>query len=54
MFWTPNAESYGTGRLYVDDPRFTETIDVTRSGLSVYLRDAMAAYARVRLSRTRR
>ena len=39
MFWTPNAESYaGLGRLYVDDPRFTETIDVTRSGLGLLAR----------------
>jgi MerR family transcriptional regulator, thiopeptide resistance regulator len=50
-FWAPNAESYaGLGRLYVDDPRFTETIDATRSGLSAYLRDAMAAYAAARLT----
>jgi MerR family transcriptional regulator, thiopeptide resistance regulator len=50
-FWTPNAESYtGLGRLYVDDPRFTENIDGTRSGLSTYLRDAMAAYASARLA----
>lgn len=50
-FWTPNAESYtGLGRLYVDDARFTATIDSTRSGLSAYLRDAMAAYASARLS----
>jgi MerR family transcriptional regulator, thiopeptide resistance regulator len=50
-FWMPNAESYaGLGRLYVDDPRFTQTIDATRSGLSAYLRDAMAAYATARLT----
>jgi MerR family transcriptional regulator, thiopeptide resistance regulator len=50
-FWTPNAESYtGLGRLYVDDTRFTETIDATRAGLSAYLRDAMAAYATARLT----
>jgi MerR family transcriptional regulator, thiopeptide resistance regulator len=50
-FWTPNAESYtGLGRLYVDDSRFTETIDATRAGLSAYLRDAMAAYATARLA----
>ena len=49
-FWTPDAAAYtGLGRMYVDDERFTATIDATAPGLAVYLRDAMAVYARQRL-----
>jgi hypothetical protein len=45
-FWTPGREAYtGLGRLYVDDPRFTATIDATAPGLSAYLRDAIAVHA---------
>jgi DNA-binding transcriptional MerR regulator len=35
----------GLGRLYVDDERFTATIDAHGEGLSAYLRDAFAANA---------
>jgi hypothetical protein len=50
-FWTPNREAYtGLGRLYVDDQRFTATIDRAGAGLSVYLRDAIAVYAEANLS----
>jgi len=50
-FWTPDRGAYtGLGQLYVDDERFTATIDATGPGLSVYLRDAMAVYAQARLS----
>jgi DNA-binding transcriptional MerR regulator len=50
-FWTPNRESYtGLGQLYVDDPRFRTNYDKTDPRLAEYLRDAMAAYARARLS----
>ena len=34
----------GLGDLYVDDHRFTENIDKIRSGLAVFLRDAMNIY----------
>jgi DNA-binding transcriptional MerR regulator len=45
-FWTPGREAYiGLGALYVDDPRFTATIDRDTPGLAVYLRDAMRVYA---------
>lgn len=45
-FWTPGREAYvGLGRMYVDDPRFTATIDAYAAGLAPYLRDAMAVYA---------
>ncbi|MFC7657823.1 TipAS antibiotic-recognition domain-containing protein [Pseudonocardia benzenivorans] len=45
-FWEPNREAYiGLGELYVDDPRFTATIDRDAPGLAVYLRDAMRVYA---------
>jgi MerR family transcriptional regulator, thiopeptide resistance regulator len=50
-FWTPGRSAYtGLGRLYVDDPRFTASIDAAGAGLSVYLRDAMAVYAENRLT----
>ncbi|WP_214407913.1 MerR family transcriptional regulator [Pseudonocardia lacus] len=50
-FWTPDREAYtGLGRLYVDDERFTATIDRAGAGLSAYLRDAMAVYAEANLS----
>ena len=49
-FWVPGREAYiGLGRMYVDDERFTATIDGYGAGLSPYLRDAMAVYARARL-----
>ena len=34
------------GRMYVEDPRFRETLDRTQDGLSVWLRDAIYAAAR--------
>jgi DNA-binding transcriptional MerR regulator len=50
-FWTPGREAYiGLGQLYVDDSRFTATIDATAPGLAAYLRDAMAVYANAQLS----
>jgi DNA-binding transcriptional MerR regulator len=50
-FWTPGRDAYiGLGRLYVDDERFTATIDAAAPGLAAYLRDAMAVYANARLS----
>jgi DNA-binding transcriptional MerR regulator len=49
-FWTPGREAYvGLGEMYVDDPRFTATIDGYAAGLTPYLRDAMAVYATARL-----
>ncbi len=49
-FWVPGREAYiGLGEMYVEDPRFTATIDGYGTGLSPYLRDAMAVYARTRL-----
>lgn len=50
-FWTPGRDAYiGLGRLYVDDERFTASIDRSGAGLSAYLRDAIAVYAEARLS----
>lgn len=50
-FWTPGRDAYtGLGRLYVDDERFTASIDATAVGLSAYLRTAMAGYAEARLT----
>lgn len=49
-FWTPGREAYtGLGRLYVDDGRFTATIDATAPGLAAHLCDAIAVYAREHL-----
>jgi DNA-binding transcriptional MerR regulator len=51
-FWTPDAAAYaGLGRLYVDDERFTTSIDAHEPGLAAYLCDAMAEYASTRLAR---
>ncbi|OLT48394.1 hypothetical protein BJF85_12815 [Saccharomonospora sp. CUA-673] len=50
-FWTPNRESYtGLGRLYADDERFASGFEQVEPGLAAYLADAMAAYARHRLT----
>jgi DNA-binding transcriptional MerR regulator len=50
-FWTPNRESYtGLGRMYVDDSRFAKNYEDVREGLTVYMRDAMKAYADARLT----
>lgn len=49
-FWVPGREAYvGLGRMYVDDERFTATIDAYAAGLSPYLRDAIAVYAAAHL-----
>ena len=49
-FWTPGRDAYtGLGQLYVDDERFTASIDAEAPGLAAYLRDAIAVYARTRL-----
>ncbi|MCM2387292.1 MerR family transcriptional regulator [Streptomyces albipurpureus] len=50
-FWTPDAAGYqGLGQTYVDDPQFRANYDKIATGLAVYQRDAMAVYARSRLS----
>lgn len=50
-FWTPDRESYtGLGEFYAGEPRFRAKFDQTDPRLADYLRDAMAAYARARLS----
>jgi hypothetical protein len=50
-YWTPNRASYmGLGELYVDDPEFRARYDAQDSRLAEYLRDAIAVYARQRLS----
>lgn len=50
-FWTPDAAAYtGLGRLYVDDERFTASIDAHRPGLAAYLCEAMAIHADTRLA----
>ena len=51
VFWTPDAAAYAAlGRMYVEDARFTATYDAVAPGLAVYLRDAMAVYARESLA----
>jgi DNA-binding transcriptional MerR regulator len=50
-WWTPDARAYAcVGQMYVDDERFTATYDKIAVGLAVYYRDAIAHYARTRLS----
>jgi MerR family transcriptional regulator, thiopeptide resistance regulator len=50
-FWTPDRESYaGLGQMYVDDSRFAKNYEDVREGLTVYMRDAMKAYAYARLT----
>jgi DNA-binding transcriptional MerR regulator len=50
-FWEPDAAGYtGLGRLYVDDERFTATIDAHEPGLAEFLCAAMAVFAGTRLS----
>ena len=50
-WWTPNAQAYTClGQMYVDDTRFTATYDKIAVGLAAYYRDAIAHYARTRLS----
>lgn len=49
--WTPDAESYtGLGRLYADDERFRVNYEAIQPGFADYLADAMATYARERMS----
>jgi len=51
VFWTPDAAAYeALGRMYVEDSRFTATYDAVAPGLAIYLRDAMAVFARERLA----
>lgn len=50
-FWTPDANAYTClGRMYVDDERFRANYEKITAGLAEFQRDAMAAYARTRLS----
>ncbi|GAA3548370.1 MerR family transcriptional regulator [Kribbella ginsengisoli] len=51
LFWTPTREAYKSlGQMYVDDPRFTQTINPTDPTVAEYLRDAMTVYADQNLS----
>ena len=50
-FWTPDAAAYaGLGRLYVEDERFTATIDAHEPGLARFLYAAISVYAGTRLA----
>ncbi|MEV0620590.1 MerR family transcriptional regulator [Nonomuraea sp. NPDC050404] len=50
-FWTPTAEQYiHFGRMQVEEERFRENYERIAEGLAAYMRDAMAAYAQIRLS----
>ncbi|MCO5970136.1 MerR family transcriptional regulator [Actinoallomurus soli] len=50
-FWKPDACAYTKlGEMYVNDPRFRENYEKITEGLAEFQRDAMAAYARARLS----
>ncbi|GAA4632536.1 MerR family transcriptional regulator [Actinoallomurus vinaceus] len=50
-FWQPDACAYtGLGKMYVEDARFRDNYEKVTEGLAEFQRDAMAAYARARLS----
>ena len=50
-FWTPDANAYTClGQMYVDDERFRGNYEKITAGLAEFQRDAMAAFARTRLS----
>jgi hypothetical protein len=50
-FWTPGAEAYrNLGRMYVDDERFRANYERIAEDLAAYQCEAMAVYARERLS----
>jgi DNA-binding transcriptional MerR regulator len=50
-YWTPGAEAYrNLGQMYVDDERFRASYERITAGLAAFQRDAMAIYARERLS----
>nr|SBO95198.1 hypothetical protein BN4615_P4714 [Nonomuraea gerenzanensis] len=50
-FWAPSAAEYvQLGRMQVEEEQFRANYERIAEGLAAYMRDAMAAYARVRLS----
>jgi DNA-binding transcriptional MerR regulator len=50
-FWQPNAVAYANlGQMYIDDERFKANYDRIAPGLAEYQRDAMAVFARTRLT----
>jgi DNA-binding transcriptional MerR regulator len=50
-FWTPSAAEYThLGRMQVEDDQFRANYERVAEGLAAYMCDAMAAYARARLS----
>lgn len=49
--WRPDAATFtNLGRMYVEDERFRRNYDRVSPGLAEYVRDAMAEYARTRLT----
>ena len=49
-FWTPSRQAYiGLGEMYVSDERFRANYDKYAPGLAVFLRDAMAIWAKANL-----
>lgn len=51
QFWAASRESYaGLGRLYVEDPQYKRRYDAQAPGLAEYYRDAITAYADLRLA----
>jgi hypothetical protein len=46
FFYTANADVYaGLGQLYVENPEFTAHYEKIKSGLAMFMRDAMKYYA---------
>ncbi len=53
LFYDCPFEMYrGLGKMYVDDPRFAIYYDRHRSGLAVFVRDAIAYFCDIRESQT--
>lgn len=51
VFWKPNKDAYtGLGKLYVEDPRFTENYDKYATGCAAFMAQAMQIYADKNLS----
>jgi hypothetical protein len=49
-FWKPSKDAYiGLGRLYVEDPRFTQNYDKYAPGCAEFMADSMQIYAQENL-----
>ena len=50
-FWLPNKDAYiGLGKMYVEDPRFTQNYDKYAKGCAEFMAKAMQIYAQENLA----